>query len=389
MLIRMSTVTACFTALLCAVLISVMPAAASDVPVVRVGVALSTTGELAESGHKFIAGIVLRMDDFNKNAEEHGYRIELVFRDPASTVHGAVEAVTGLIEEEGVQAIIGPMSTTLMLAMAPVVREKQVVLISPSVTSPLIGYDGDWCFRVLFDDRFQGVALARYVRDNLGYSRAGAILNDRFAYAKSVFDAFQERFVANGGTIVAEEHYSWVADEDRMYDFSDIFTNIAEEHPEIILLPVHSTEVAAIIRESLRTGLPLRFCGGDTWHHENVLYSSGNNVEGAIFISGTNFESNSPEMRRFLSLYDASNDPAAQPTSVLGYDALSLLIKAMENGHTASEIREGLYNIRNFEIATGTITIDSKRGSEKSAFVHKIEHMGVEFVSTVVDELKP
>ncbi|MCC8166597.1 MAG: ABC transporter substrate-binding protein, partial [Planctomycetes bacterium] len=245
------------------------PAAASDVPVARIGVALSTTGELAESGRKFIAGITLRMDDFNKDAERHGYRIELVFRDPESTTAGAVAAVTSLIEEEGVHAIIGPMSTTLMLAMVPVVREKQVVLISPSVTSPLIGYNGDWCFRVLFDDRFQGVALARYVRERLDYSRAAAILNDRFGYAKSVFDAFRDRFIADGGAIVAEEHYAWVADEDRMYDFSDIFTNIARERPEIILLPVHSTEVAAIIRESLRPGLPLQFCGGATWHHDN------------------------------------------------------------------------------------------------------------------------
>ncbi len=389
MVTSISRGTAFLAAVILTALLPCLPSAASEVPVVRIGVALSTSGELAESGKKFIAGIRLRMEDFNRNAAEHGYRLDLVFRDPQSTTGRAVDAVTSLIEDEGVQAIIGPMSTTLMLAMAPVVREKQVVLISPSVTSPQIGYDGDWCFRVLFDDRFQGVALARYVREKLGYDRAGAILNDRFAYAKSVFDAFRDRFIAEGGAIVAEEHYSWVADEDRMYDFSEIFTRIADIRPEIILLPVHSTEVAAIIRESLRTGVSLQFCGGDTWHHENVLYSSGNNVENSYFISGIDFDSNSPEMRRFLSLYDASNDPAAQPTSVLGYDALSLLIKAMENGHSAAEIHEGLYGIRDFEIATGTITIDPERGSEKSAFVHKIEFLGAEFIANVVDEIKP
>lgn len=375
-----------FLALLLAAAVSVR---AAEFRTVRFGVCLSLTGELSEAGKKALAGVKLRMDDFNNNHMENGFRLEAVVRDDKSNPQVAAGIVRELATREKVPAIIGPLSTTLMLGMADVARELGVVLISPSVTSPKIGKNQDWCFRVLFDDRFQGVALARHTYETLGLKRAAAIINDRFAYAGSMFAAFKETFESLGGRIVAEEHYDWVADEDDMYDFTALLKRVAAATPETILLPVHSVEVAAIIRESLQAPIDARFCGGDTWLHENILVSSGNNLMDAYYVSAIDFKSDSPAIRHFYKLFDYSNDPYAQPSSIMGYDALSLLIKALENGASPAEIKEGMYRIRDFDIASGVITIDRARGSEKSAFIHRIFMENGEFVPRVVEEVKP
>ena len=363
--------------------------AAGETQTFRFGVCLSTSGEFRDAGRKALAGITIRMDDFNSRSAETGIKLEMVLRDDKSDPEATAAIVEELAVKEKITAIIGPLSTTLMLKMREKAIPLEVVLISPSVTSPQIGKNGDWAFRVLFDDEFQGTALARHILHKLKIRRAGAVINDRFAYAASVFRAFEQTFTGEGGRIVAEEHYSWVADEDKMYDFAAVFKRLNTVRPDIILLPVHSTEVAAIIHESLLAGVRARFCGGDTWQHENVLVSSGNNVENAVFVSGINFDSGSPAMKRYLELFDQSHDPNAQPMSVLGYDALSLLIEAIKNGRDGKAIREGLYGIKDFELATGTITIDRERGSEKSAFIHRINRNGAEFKVEVVDEIKP
>lgn len=359
----------------------------AEAETLRVGVCLSLSGGFQESGKKALAGIRLRVDDFNAVSED--LKLELVVRDDASDPTRAAEIALELAARDDIPAILGPLSTSLMMEMRETARKFKTVLISPSVTSPKIGKDGDWAFRLLFDDSFQGVALARFLRRNLGLKTAGTVINERFAYAASAADAFREHFSKEGGRITAECRYSWIVDEEEMYDFDEILKKIAQANPDIVLLPLHSPEVAALIGQSTMSGMNLRFCGGDTWQHEVIFLSGGNNLQDSYFVSGINFDSESPAMKHFLDLYDKSQDPDAQPTSVLGFDAASLLIEALKNGRDGESIRDGLYSIKDFELATGTITIHRDRGSEKSAFIHRISMRDNMFNSQMVDEIKP
>ncbi len=356
---------------------------------VRIGVCLSLSGEFSEAGKKNLAGIKIRADEFNADWRKAGFRLELVVRDDKSNRDTAVAVFNELAGKEGVPAVIGPLSTTLMLAMADAARDRKVVLLSPTVTSPKIGKNGDWCFRLLFDDQFQGVVLARFVLGQLKLRRAAALVNNRLGYSGSVFESFQRVFEEGGGKIVAAERYEWVADEEKLFNFVPLLQRIDKANPEIILLPVNSTEVAAIIRDSLRAGVRAGFCGGDTWQHELVLVSSGNNLDNSHFVCGINFDSVSPAMRHWREQFDKSNDPTAQLTSVLGYDCLSLLIEALKNGRDGEAIREGLYRIKDLQLASGIITIHPERGSEKSAFIQRINKVGDEFRPAVVAEIKP
>lgn len=362
----------------------------AEVKTVRVGVCLSQTGAFSESGRKAIAGVRLRFDEFNRHAERTGYRVEMVLRDDKSDAATAEGVVRELAVGERVPAIIGPLSTNLMMGMRAAAAEHKVVLISPSVTSPKIGHNRDWAIRVLFDDEFQGVALARFLTRKLGVKRAAAIINDRLAYSGSVFGSFKENMDKEGGEIVCEEHYSWVADDARGYDFTEILRRVEAAEPDIVVLPVNSADVISIVSQATRLGGVSRFCGGDTWQHESVLVSSGNNLEDSYFISGINYDSGTAEMERFISLFDNSNDPDAQLSSVLGYDAASLFIEGLlRGGADGGAIRDALYTVRNFELATGTITIDPERGSEKTAFIHHITREGGGFVSKIIDSIEP
>ena len=363
--------------------------AAGEPASVRIGVCLSLTGEFGPSGRKALAGVKLRLEDFNNRAEENGYTLELVVRDDRSNPETAAANVADLAENEKVPAIIGPLSTNLMLGMLEPARRHRVVLVSPSVTSPQIGRNGDWAFRLLFDDEFQGVALARFLRDKLGIERVASIVNRRLAYAVSVEQAFKTEFENKGGTMMAEEFYEWVADMNSAVDFHPILQRIAGLDPQMVLLPNNSADVVEIVSQSLGFDMQGKFFGGDTWLHEHILMSAGNNIEGALYVSGIDYKSQSPEMRRFMALYDESHDPAAQPSSVLGFDCLSLIIEAMENGHDAESIKEGLYGIRDFPLATGRITIDRERGSEKSAYIHKIVRTESGFAAVVADVVEP
>lgn len=356
--------------------------------VVKIGVCLSISGEFQESGRKALAGVKLRIDDHNDNRKPGQPKIVLSVLDDKSNPQTAQENAQSFADAK-FPVIIGPLATMLVMGMREVAQKEEIVIVSPTVTSSKVGKNRDWVCRLLFDDEFQGTALARFLAERKDIRRAGAVINDRLGYSSNVFRAFKEEFEKHGGEIVAEEHYEWVADELKSYDFTDILRSLDAAEPEIILLPVNSTEVAAIIGQSTRLGFDMTFCGGDTWLNELVRVASGNNVEGAYYVSGINYDSGTPEMEHYKYLYDHSHDPDIQISSVMGYDAASLVIEAMKNGVDAGSIRDGLYSIKNFSLATGTITIDPERGSEKTAFISRIERDEGEFVSRVVDEIVP
>ena len=356
---------------------------------IRFGVCLSLTGSMRESGNAHLAGVLIRLAEYNDSIGPDGKILEVLVRDDESNAERAAAIVEELATKHGVSAIIGPTSSGLAAAMRPNAVKHEVVVISPTATHPDIGKNDDWVLRILFDDAFQGAGLARFMREDLGIRRGAALVNEKSAYGMKVLDAFHEEFAAKGGVMAAEEKYQLDLAGQSEMDFKKYLQNVADSKPEIILLPNYSWEVSAIIRQSLSIPYRAIFCGGDTWLNENVLLESGNNLEGGYFIAGRNIDSEAPEMLHFRKLYDMSNDPDARPNSFLGYDALSMLIGAMANGTSGKEIREGLFALTDFPLASGNISVFRERGVLKAAYIYKIVSTFDGFAAEPVKEVNP
>lgn len=367
----------------------ILPLHAVDSQQFLFGVSLSLSGEFTESGKKALAGVKLRVDDYNNNHRKAGQpKLDYIVRDDKSSIVGAQNNMKFFAEEK-IPAVIGPLATKLVAGMREIAEKEEIVVISPSVTSPQVGKNNDWVCRLLFDDEFQGKALARYLVEQEKAKRAAAIINDRLTYPNSVFSAFKKEFERLGGTILSEEHYTWVANEDDVYDFTTALLNTKRSNPDIVLLPLNSVELVAVISQATRMDLGLKFCGGDTWMHEMVPLASGHDVEDSIYITGVNFQCSGDEMAHFKYLYEHSNDPDLQMSSIMGYDAVSLLIEALKNGTSARAIRGGLYSIKKFRLALGTITVHPERGSEKTAYIHQIIKQDNGFAPELVGEIIP
>ncbi len=356
--------------------------------VVRFGVSIALTGGMWESGNAYLAGVKLRLKEYNRTRGSDDPELEMLVLDDKSDRDTAVANV-GLLAKEGVSAIIGPTASAFAVAMRPNAEKYKVVIISPSATEPDISRNKDWVFRILFDDVFQGTAIGDFVTETLGLKRAAVVVNKRFSYGQTVAEAFRQAVEKNGGTIVAAEYYDWDVKDDSDSDLTGLLALVKEADPQVVLLPCYSWEAASILRQAQRVGLDTLFCGGDTWLNENVMLESGNMLEGGYFIAGRDIDSPAPEMRHFVSLYDVSNDPNSRPSSFLGYDALSPLIAAMENGYDGESIRQGLYDLQRFPLASGTISIDPQTGTAKQGYIYQVVFEDDYFHAKFIKEVDP
>lgn len=350
-------------------------ARAGEEGALRIGVCLAVSGDFWEHGRIELAGINIRVKELNAMGGLDGRAVELVVKDNASTPQGAADAIEELAGD-GVQIVIGPALSGFIPAMREMAQKHDMIIISPTATLPGLGKRGERVFSIMYGDDFQGAALAAFIGKRLAIRDAAVIMNSESAYSRSIAAAFINAYSRLGGRIVATEIYNVPAARAYDHDFGDILGRVKAANPGIVLLPNYHDEVASIISQATRMDFQTRFCGGDSWDNTAIFVASGKSIDGAYFIAIFDPDTVNPQMDRFLQLLDESHDTEAAISSVTGYDAVSIAVEAARGASTTDQMIANLHALRDFPLATGTITIDPDRGTLKTVYICQIVDTG-------------
>lgn len=373
-------------AVILAAFVFVRSAAAGQIPV---GVCLSLTGESAPFGKSLLAGIELFVDDFNSRSSESGLAIKPVVRDDESDPARA-SAIVDEFADSGIHVVVGPVTSRIMLAMLGRARSRNVVLVSPTATSPRIRSSDGWAFKILPDDEAQGRALGKFFAQQMGALTAAAVINEDNQYGADILNSFMKKYEKNGGRVLAVERYSRDSSSPEEYDFSGIIASLRETDPEIVVLPGFAREAAAFIRQVGETDWNPIFVGPDAWLNTQVIYAAGDRLEDSYYVGWAEVYSNTPEAKRFVGLMEASKNPDLDTYSVNGYDAMQVVAAALRAGARAAwQIRDRLFTLKDYPLAAGRLTFDRASGTGKTLYIYRIGKSRAGFYSEVVAEVQP
>ena len=207
----------------------------------------SLTGPQATFGQSTHNGIMMAVDEVNAAGGINGRKIKVLTEDDQSKQEEAANAVTKLISQNGVLAVLGEVASSNSLAAAPICQSNKVPMISPSSTNPEVTKKGDYIFRICFIDTYQGENLANYVAQQLKMKRAAILTDVKSDYSNGLAQFFQERYTQLGGQIVGRQSY---ANGDS--DFRSQLTAVKASNPEVIFVPGYYTDVGQIGRASCR-----------------------------------------------------------------------------------------------------------------------------------------
>jgi branched-chain amino acid transport system substrate-binding protein len=183
-------------------------AAAEDTPTFRIGALLPQSGNLQVLGPPTIAGVKLAVQDINAAGGVFGKPVELEIADSGDTSTGKPMASVNQLLANGADAIIGPASSAVAMAVIQrVTQGSDTLMIAPSTTWTEMSRfaDNQQFFRTVPTDPFQGAAVAELAR-KYGAKRL-AILANRIRYGQELMKAANQRFRARGGTVVYKGYY--------------------------------------------------------------------------------------------------------------------------------------------------------------------------------------
>jgi len=335
-----------------------------------VGMYGSLTGDGASFGQSSREGTELAVDEVNSAGGLLGGRkIKLLVEDDQSKPEEASNAVTKLVTQDKVVAVLGEVASRRSLAAAPVSQKYQVPMISPSSTNERVTEVGDYIFRVCFIDPFQGEVLAKFAYNDLK-ARKVAILKDiQQDYSVGLTDSISTHFTALGGQVLDPVSYS-TGDA----DFKAILTQVRSQRPDVVFATGYYPEAAIIVRQARELGMKMPILGGDGWVGDALQNGRDalNNTYISNHYSGDNPD---PVVQNFVKAYRAKFNREPDAIAALAYDSVKVLGDAITRAGSTEgpKLRDALATA---DVAgvTGHLKINAKRNVDKPAVIQEVTY---------------
>ncbi len=289
------------------------------------GISLGFTGPLESLAPDMAAGAELAMQEVSDSGLLLGGATVTSVRGDTGCIDAALATVTAerMITSDGVSGIVGGMcSGETSAQLFNVALPNGMVMISPSATSPgLSSVDDDGLFfRTAPSDARQGQVMADILNDRGFTSVAVTYTNND--YGKGLADAFEEAFVASGGTVTINASH-----EDGKADYSAEVATLASAGGDVLIVAGYVDQGGAgIINGSLDTGAFDLFMFPDGMVSTTLETNFAALTEGSF---GQNPGTDSPGVAMFNELGEAAGFDPTNSFSAEAYDAAALILLAM------------------------------------------------------------
>ena len=317
----------------------------SDDAPLKLGFIGGTSGRVADLGISGRDAVQMMVEEYNRNDKLNGRRIELLIRDDKQDSDIARKAAQELIDE-GVVAIIGPMTSDMAVAITPLLDKARVPAISPTASSQKLSGIDDYFFRVSSTTREFATKSAAY-HIKAGDMRRIVAVFDRtnLSFTENWLDNFQEFFAAHGGEVIARIGF----DSQQNKSFTDITNELLAHQPDGILIVANSMDSAMFCQQIRKADTAIPITLADWGATERLLELGGKAVEGVTVVQTFNRDDPGKRYQAFRKAFlDRFKREPGFP-GVYASDATQLVLSALQKREKNQDIKDAILSVRQFQ----------------------------------------
>jgi branched-chain amino acid transport system substrate-binding protein len=266
-------------------IVGVTRAARAEAKFVTVGINLPLTGAGAEDATTILRGAVLAIEEANAAGGIGGYEIRPLILDDGTATAGQYDPAQAAINarkmvvEPSVVGAIGPMASGSGKAMAPLLSQGNLAIVTPSSTNPDLT-DPKFAaqyrpagkaifFRTVTTDAYQGPNMANFMADTLKV-KSVFVLDDTGAYGVGLADAFQAQAAKRGMNVMGRDRV-----DPLQSDYRPILTKIKSLGAQAIYCGSSALAGVKLVKQSYDIIPNVIKAGGDGLHQASILAAGG------------------------------------------------------------------------------------------------------------------
>ncbi len=325
---------------------------------IKIGYLAWASGADAYMGLVAIAALEDRIEEINANGGLLGREVQLIWYDISADFSESVNATNKLINQDQVDAIIGPDGSPFAITLGSIVEEAQVPLLpncgNAEVTINDDGSTKPYVFRVAPQNALTSITMAHYAYNEMGVRTVATLSESTNISTVEAVDEFVKEFEALGGEIVAQESYMLNDTE-----FRAQITTIAQAEPEYVYMPAAAyKEVCnfAIQLSDMGYSDSIKILGTDGWYNPDALAVAGDALDGCVVVSALdmNSENIAPMVEEFAEKH-ADLNASLHLYALYAVNALQFLEYAITTAGSTDgpAIKQALEETTGVEMITG------------------------------------
>jgi branched-chain amino acid transport system substrate-binding protein len=341
---------------------------------IKIGAIFAVTGGASFLGGPEARSAEMVVEDINKAGGINGNKVELIIKDSGANPEKAISFAKQLIEEDKVLAIIGPSTSGETMKLKKIAEQGKTPLISCGAAEVIVNPVAKYVFKTPQKDSFAvkkiygemknlGITKIAVVAGNTGFGKAG-----KAQLLKAAADF--------GIEVVAAETY-----DKKATDLTALVAKLMANKDIQAVVNWSIVPAQAIIAKNMRqAGWEVPLFQSHGFGNIKYVEAAGAAAEGIIFPAGRllitdSLADSNPQkalLLKYKNDYESRYKEAASTFGGHGYDAITILAKAIANGGTdRDKLRDAIENIKDLPGTGGVFTFspEDHNGLDIESFV--------------------
>jgi branched-chain amino acid transport system substrate-binding protein len=331
---------------------------------VVIGVIFSLSGNDARYGNPQQQGLLFAVDEINDSDYLGDAFLIPLIEDGGSTPDSARQAMTNLVRDDSVVAVIGPTLSSQAFAADPYAAEAGVPILSVSntVADITVMNDDEDLDRYIFRSSLpEAEVIPRTIEvavDDLGVQTVAILYGNDDEFTTDSYNSFVEALRSESVQILAEQTFTR-----RTTNFSASLTTLLATNPDALVVSAFLSEAVPIVTQARSLGFDGLIIGGDGFNSSAFLSDTGSASNNVIVGAAWNAAGSGEVNKAFVDAYNDAYGRMPDQFAAQAYTGTWLLATAVRcaNSDDPSNIRQALADIEDFDSPLGEFTFDDDR----------------------------
>jgi branched-chain amino acid transport system substrate-binding protein len=323
---------------------------------IAIGVAVALGGPQEVYGGPTMEGFRLAQQEINNSSRLGGASIEFIVEDTEGTIDAATAAFNKLIDEAGVNVILGPSLSTVAKEVFPIAQQNEVLAFSSTSTAVGLSAIGDYIFRSGLNVGTLTPGPVKDLQEKLRFGRVATMVDDVDVYSRSLDEAVSNALAENEVEILTRETFA-TGDT----SFADQLNSINELNPHALFVSCLAEEMVQIMIQAREVGIPSDVPIIIPEMTMDEVAAAGDAADRVISITSWATNAATPGNQTFIESYMAEYDREPGPWAALSYASLYILADAIANAGTtnASAIKDAMAATRDVDTILGRFSFNA------------------------------
>jgi branched-chain amino acid transport system substrate-binding protein len=347
---------------------------------IKIGFAGGLSGQWSQISIDARNGFLVAVEEINSNGGVNGKKLEPYFYNDQSNVETGI-ALGEKFEKDNVNLVVGFSISQLRRAVVEIMRNQEILFISPTMTTNNLSEMDDYFFRVIPENTIQAKMLLDYLQ-KMDLQKLIVVYNTNnyeFSYTlmthlKHMSRAFNVEVVKTIGIDTTDL---------TAVDFAKEIKSVESDSVFFVTNSMDTANLAQILKIN---DIDLHLCSSTWAKTSDLIENGGKAIEDMVILGYFDMNSHQKSYVDFKERIQSKFGTSTSYAHILGYESVKVLEEAIlhSNSVEPSEIKKAIIEIEKYTGVLDDFTIDYYGDNRRTPIIFRIKNGEYENISHIL-----